>query len=167
MALLIKRLADRGVTPSVATELVRDYPPELIEMQVEVLDRLQRAKERVSIRNPAGYLVKSIRDGYLPPAKMMERQTKVQPKAQPMRAIAEARSPEYEAIDVYLNSLSKEEFDALEIESLECGDKVLIEGYHRSQQAGGPTFAVYRRMLLERGAKLRLFVSKDPHASAA
>ena len=105
-ALLIKRLSDRGVTPSVATELVRDFPEELIEMQIEVLDRLQQAKERESIRNPAGYLVKSIREGYVPPAHLSKESTPKNVTA-PKVDVSGQQDPLQEQINSYLQSLSK------------------------------------------------------------
>lgn len=166
-ALLIRGLANRGVTPSVATELVRDYPPELIEMQMEVLDRLQQAKERESIRNPAGYLVKSIREGYLPPVKMMAKKAQAKRVAEPKPAVAETIDPAHQEIDSYLKSLSRQESDALELEALARADRHLVEGYQRSKQVGGATFAVYRRMVLEREAKRLLAVKAEATRDAA
>jgi hypothetical protein len=164
---LIKRLTSHGVTPSVATELVRDYPQELIEMQTEVLERLQQAKERESIRNPAGYLVKSIRDGYAPPANL-------RPKKTPLK-IAKEGKPEQPApkdpaqvqIEAYLLSLSNVELDSLEHVGLEHAEAPLADGYRRSKQAGGPAFTVYRRMILEREAKRQLFSKLPPSKNAA
>ena len=167
VALIIKRLSDRGVTPSVATELVRDYPHELIEMQMEVLDRLRQAKERESIRNPAGYLVKSIRDGYLPPANLMAKKTNAKRYPEPKPVFAETIDPNDQAIAAYLNSLSKEESDALELEALARAGQHLAQGYQRSMQAGGPTFAVYRRMVLEREVKRLLALKSQQTKDAA
>jgi hypothetical protein len=166
-ALLIKRLSDRGVTPSVATELVQDYPRELIEMQMEVLDRLQQAKERESIRNPAGYLVKSIREGYLPPAKMMAQKPQAKRAVDPKPAVAEALDMGNQEIEAYLKSLSRQESDALEIEALARADRHLVEGYQRSKTAGGATFAVYRRMVLESEAKRLLAAKAETTQDAA
>ena len=160
--LLIKRLAARGVTPSVATELVRDFPKQLIEMQIEVLDRLRQAKERASIRNPAGYLVKSIREGYLPPANLMTKKGRAKRATEPTRVVPVVKDPSCEAIDAYLRSLSKQESDALELEALGRADRHLVEGYQRSKQAGGAAFTVYRRMVLEREAKHRLATQREP-----
>jgi hypothetical protein len=157
---LIKRLTAHGVTPSVATELVRDYPRELIERQMEVLDRLQQAKEREPIRNPAGYLVKSIREGYLPPSNMRAKNTSAKPTNESTTIVPETLDPAREVIEVYLLSLSPQESEAMEIAALQGADTVLVEGYHRSKKAGGAAFAVYRRMLLEREAKRKIFNRK-------
>lgn len=164
--LLINRLTDRGVTPSVATELVRDYPPELIATQMEVLERLQQAKERESIRNPAGYLVKSIREGYAPPQKL--RSNKPTPKI--MRAVSIDPSPPdplQVQIDAYLEGLNKGELTELEHESLRHAEPTLRDGYQRSQQTGGAASLVYQRMILERGAKRRLLAAAETPKSVA
>jgi hypothetical protein len=166
-ALLIKRLAARGVTPSVATELVRDYPHELIEMQMEVLDRLQQAKERESIRNPAGYLVKSIREGFVPPANLFPKRTLPKNSPLPKPEVLAQPDPVQEQINAYLLSLEKHELDELERSALEHVEPTLLEGYQRSQRTGGAAFSVYRRMVQEREAKRRLFTPSEPAKTAA
>ncbi len=165
--LLIKRLSERGVTPSVATELVRDFPAELIEMQMEVLDRLQQAKERESIRNPAGYLVKSIRSGFLPPANLFPK--RMAPKSNPLPKPETPPQPDpvHEQVNAYLMSLSKQELEELEHSALSHIEVTLLDGYHRSKRAGGPTFSVYRRMVQEREAKRRIFIEPTPSKTAA
>ncbi len=151
---LIRRLTERGVTPSVATELVRDFSPELIATQMEVLERLQQVKERESIRNPAGYLVKSIREGYAPPQKLLAR--KPTPKRAPAVEVSPPPDPLQNQINAYLEQLSANELNQLEQESLSYAEPTLLAGYNRSQQTGGAVSGVYRRMILERGAKRRL-----------
>ncbi len=166
-ALLIKRLSDRGVTPSVATELARDFPRELIEMQMEVLDRLQQAKERESIRNPAGYLVKSIRGGYAPPANLFPKRTSPKVSPSPKPEVLQQPDPVQEQINAYLLSLSKEDLDELEQTALQHVEPTLLEGYKRSERAGGAAFSVYRRMVQEREAKRVLFTDPPPMKSVA
>jgi len=166
-AVLIKRLADRGVTPSVATELVRDYPHELIKMQMEVLDRLQQAKERESIRNPAGYLVKAIREGFVPPANLFPKRTAVKGRPAPKPAAPLTPDPMQQQINSYLLSLEKHELDELERSALEHVEPTLLEGYRRSEQAGGAAFSVYRRMVQEREARRRLVAPPEPAKTAA
>lgn len=166
-ALLIKRLAARGVTPSVATELVRDYPHELIEMQIEVLDRLQQAKERESIRNPAGYLVKSIREGYVPRTNFLPKRTSPKVSPPPKPEVPPQPDPVQERVNVYLSSLSKADLDELEQTALQYVDATLVEGYERSKNTSGAAFAVYRRMVQEREAKRRLFAPREPAKTAA
>ena len=166
-ALLIKQLSDRGVTPSVATELVREFPRELIETQIEVLDRLRQAKERESIRNPAGYLVKSIREGYVPAAHLLRKPAKTVPAAGLKVDAPMKPDPVQEQINVYLLSLEKQELDELERSALTHIEPTLLEGYERSKRTGGPAFSVYRRMVQEREAKRRLFVPPEPAKTSA
>ncbi len=166
-ATLIKRLSERGVTPSVAAELVRDYPNELIEMQVEVLDRLRQNKNRISIRNPAGYLVKSIRDGYLPPGNMSSNTSST--KASPKQVIAPTPShdPDEQRVEEFLSTLDPQQLNELEEMALKHAEPHLVDGYERSKESGGATFAVYRQMLREREAKRRLLEKTEPVKSAA
>lgn len=156
-AALLKRLTDCGVTPSVAAELVRDYPAELVAMQLEVLDRLRQTKERESIRNPAGYLVKSIREGYAPPAHLFPKKGASKSRAACVPPAALHRDPQQDEINAYLSSLSPEKLKELEASGLANGRPMLIDGYHRSKKAGGPAFSVYRRLVQEVEARRMLF----------
>lgn len=164
---LIKRLADRGVTQSVAAKLVREFSVELIEMRMEVLDRLLEKKDRESIRNPAGYLVKSIRDRYAPPKK--QRQLNPATVAAMPRASAPVvnLAPDQSAVDAYLLALTPSELAGLEESMLERVDSTLAEGYQRSKQSKASAFAVYRRMVLERGARHFLSTRSKPENSTA
>ena len=158
---LIKRLSDRGVTPSVATELVRDYPPELIETQMEVLDRLA-ANQGAGIDSQSGWVSREVDSRRLCTAsKIMAKRstvTKVCDAKSESRALPTRGSSCSKQINAYLQSLSKHELDDAGAESLAARrDQHLVEGYQRSQQAVDAAFAVYRRMVLERGAKRRLF----------
>ena len=166
-ATVIKRLTERGVTPSVATELVRDYPKELIETQMEVLDRLQQMKERESIRNPAGYLVKSIREGFIPPQNLFPKKASPKNVTAPKVEVIPPQDPLQDQVNAYLQTLSKLELEDLERESLQHVESTIAEGYQRSRKSGGAAFSVYRRMILERGAKRRLFRPDEPTKSAA
>lgn len=71
---LVDCLTARGVAPRIAIELVERHFPELIRSKVAVFDWMKGEKEKRLAKNPAGYLVSSIRDdyqapeGYVPPA---------------------------------------------------------------------------------------------------
>jgi len=60
-------LIERGVTASVAAELITSHPVERIRVKLEVFDWLTENKDSRVSKNPAGYLVKSIRDDFAPP----------------------------------------------------------------------------------------------------
>jgi hypothetical protein len=166
-AILIRRLTDCGVTPSVAAELVRDYPAELVSMQLEVLDRLRKSKERESIRNPAGYLVKSIREGYVPPASLFPKKTNAKPPSPKKAELPIPKDPLQDQIDEYLSSLSPDEISHLEASGLVHAEQTLSDGYRRARNAGGSLFNVYRRMVQEREARRRLEPPSEPEKTAA
>ncbi len=64
---LERELVRRGVTPATATELVAAHPAERLRVKLEVFDWLVANGSGLVSRNPAGYLVQSIRDDYAPP----------------------------------------------------------------------------------------------------
>jgi hypothetical protein len=64
---LIAALVDRGVTPKAAAELVGAHPPARVRTKVEVFDWLVENRDKRVDKNPAGYLVASIRDDYRAP----------------------------------------------------------------------------------------------------
>lgn len=155
---VVQQLVDEGVTPSVAADLAREYPRELIETQIEVLHRLQKAKG-ASLRNPAGYLVKSIREGFAPPKKLAwEKKHTAVVQAEPPRTTTSEPAPDSEAdaVEQYLRSLEAKELAELERRALRNATSVLSDGYHRSKEAGGQTHEAYRRLILEREVKIIL-----------
>ena len=64
---LIEALKTRGVTAKTAQELVEAHPPGRIRTKLEVFDWLLRNEDRRVGKNPAGYLVASIRSDYQAP----------------------------------------------------------------------------------------------------
>jgi hypothetical protein len=64
---LIEALKARGVTRKTAQELVDSHPPSHIRTKIEVLDWLLRSADKRVGKNPAGYLVASIRSDYQAP----------------------------------------------------------------------------------------------------
>jgi hypothetical protein len=64
---LIEALRTRGVTRKTAQELVDSHPPSRIRTKIEVLDWLLRNSDKRVGKNPAGYLVASIRSDYRAP----------------------------------------------------------------------------------------------------
>jgi hypothetical protein len=70
---LIIMLTDRGVISRIAVELVEQNPPEMIRAKVAIFDWMASQDDKRLAKNPAGYLVSSIRDdyqapeGYIPP----------------------------------------------------------------------------------------------------
>ena len=64
---LIEALKVRGVTRKTAQELVDSHPPARIRTKMEVFDWLLRNADKRVGKNPAGYLVVSIRSDYQAP----------------------------------------------------------------------------------------------------
>jgi hypothetical protein len=73
---LIGALKARGVTLKTASELVKAHPPTRIGTKIEVFDWLVKNQDKRVGRNPAGYLVSSIRSGYQAPSDFAESATK-------------------------------------------------------------------------------------------
>lgn len=163
---LQQKMVEIGVTPSVVVEILRDYPLELVATQLEVLVRLLRTKEREAIRNPAGYLVKSIREGYVSAKPPSSKPAAAKSVATPTVQVEPAIDPLQESIDDYLDERSPDELLALEAVALQAADSVLVDGYYRSKQSGGAVHGVYRRMLLERETRRLLTEAQQLRKSA-
>lgn len=66
-ASLIEALVARGVTSKTAKELVEAHPPSRVRTKLEVFDWLIKNEDKRVGKNPAGYLVASIRSDYQAP----------------------------------------------------------------------------------------------------
>lgn len=160
---LVEQLAARGVTPSVAAELVRTHPVEQIEKQIECFDRRLKTNSQEALRNPAGFLVKAIRGNFVTNEVGTTATSSVRPKRR--REPKVKPQPIMNSIDAqiaaYLGSLSPEELDKVEARALQSADALVLNGYHRSQKTGGVAHAAYRQMLLER--EVRRLLSVENH----
>src|SRR5262249_58846184 len=67
MSELIELLKARGVTAKIAAELVEVHPAGRIQTKVDVFDWLLKNEDKRVGKNPAGYLVASIRADYEAP----------------------------------------------------------------------------------------------------
>ena len=86
---LVEALKARGVTAKTAAELVETHPAGRIQTKIEVFDWLMRNEDKRVGKNPAGYLVASIRADYQAPGDF-RRTADAEAKA---AASAEARRP--------------------------------------------------------------------------
>ncbi len=66
-AALIELLTSRGVVAKMASELVEAHEADLVRAKVEVFDWLLKRGDKRIGKNPAGYLVSSIREDYAAP----------------------------------------------------------------------------------------------------
>jgi hypothetical protein len=64
---LAAELTKRGVTQAVAVELVQRHPAEFVQLKLEEFDWLVKNQDKRVGKNPAGYLVSSIRSDYQAP----------------------------------------------------------------------------------------------------
>jgi hypothetical protein len=88
---LVAALSARGVLPKVAAELVETHPPGRVHTKLEVFDWLVKNEDKRVGKNPAGYLVSSIRSDYQPPGDFREPKASTRAEADAKRAEAAAR----------------------------------------------------------------------------
>mgnify|MGYP001195729057 CR=1 FL=1 len=125
---LMAALMARGVSSNTAGEMVKRYPAERIQSQLEIFDWLVARKDPKLARNPAGFLVTSIKSDYAAPpefAAAREQQQRAQcvnarkqrgEQLQRQRAATEQRK-EHErqrAIDQFWQSLPEPERQRVE-----------------------------------------------------
>ena len=89
---LIEALRTRGVTAKTAQELVEAHPPGRIRTKLEVFDWLLRNEDRRVGKNPAGYLVVSIRSDYQAPGDYQARGSAAKPAADKAKRSAAAQA---------------------------------------------------------------------------
>jgi len=123
---LERELVERGVTRSVAAELVRDFPADRITAQLEQLDWLRETKPK-RIKDLGAYLAEAIREDYAAPAGFegrVERAARetaeraaIEREAADRQAKARARASEAQ-VQAYWAGLTPAERAALEAEAL-------------------------------------------------
>jgi hypothetical protein len=64
---LIEALKARGITAKTAADLIEGHPPGRIQTKIDVFDWLMKNEDKRVGKNPAGYLVASIRADYSAP----------------------------------------------------------------------------------------------------
>jgi hypothetical protein len=90
---LVEALKARGITAKTAQELVGTHPAGRVRTKIEVFDWLIRNEDRRVGKNPAGYLVASIRSDYQAPVDYRTRAIEGKAKAT-TKAEAEAKTRE-------------------------------------------------------------------------
>ncbi|MBX6315429.1 MAG: replication initiator protein A [Isosphaeraceae bacterium] len=132
---LEQELTRRGVTPATAAELVRQHPAAAIAAKLDLFDWLAARQDGRIRRNPAGFLVDSIRKDYAPPPGFeprAERERREQQRreaeqqaraAQARRAAARAREhTEHQAVLAFWDALDPAERAALDAAALAEAD---------------------------------------------
>lgn len=164
-----KELVDRGVTPAAAVRLARDFPPEVIQAKLDVFDKLCEQQDRRISRNPAGYLVKSIREDYLPPADFSPTTSRRTVRfgsgracsgTGPRRQVNAAESQASKAdrqVDAYLAQLSPAERSRIEAEAVMTARGFAAIGLRRAAKAGhAERVDQYRQVIVRQHVRLLL-----------
>ena len=157
---LESKLLQRGVNPQTARELVAKYHATRIEEQVKAFDWLLGQTSRTSLRNPAGYLVESIRKDYPIADRVEGAKTDTKTAGRSAQHKRQGTGSRDEAAAVasrnlrlrqYLRGLDDGKRARLEAEALSSAEPLLADCYHRALAAGaGPLVDVYRGLILER-----------------
>ena len=168
------RLIERGVTASSAVRLVCDYPGEMIEAKLQVFDQLAGRRDARIAKNPAGYLVQSIRKDYVPPPGLLKMSPGSVAKTPDGRPSAERKTPhgkkrpeankfyvEHKRIQEHLAGLSADELAQLENDALKASPPFLAKSFHRAVASGSENLVrEYRRCLLDHHLQ-EIFSQKD------
>ena len=155
----VQALLERGVTPSTAQQIVASFTPERIQAQLEVFDWLVAQRDPKVSRNPAGFLISSIKSEYVPPKGFVGREEQARRAEQAagskksaeerLRAKAEAedaqRVAKQTAIHDFWESVSDDERRHLETEALETANELERDLIKR----GGPFAETTRKSLLD------------------
>ena len=152
------RLVDRGVTRSTAVQLAGKYSADLIQDKLAVFDILRQKQDRRISKNPAGFLVKSIREDYQSPTCMERDDTRPRVRKplenvaiRPHNADQKRFDKEQKAVQDYLAGLSPPGLFQLETEALKASPTLLAERYASATESGNQTLiAEYRRCVRER-----------------
>lgn len=122
---LIEMLVKRGVSQTTARELLASHAPDRIETQLDVFDHLQRMSTR-TLRNPGGFLVQAIRDGWnIRPPGYKPREEREAHARRALQAVQEKvageqqRVQQDQSIEQIRASLSAETMEALRDEAFE------------------------------------------------
>jgi plasmid replication initiation protein len=147
-----QRLMDYGVNSAVARELAKSYPPEQIRQHIKVLDWLMKQANERSPKNPAGYLVQSIRAGYNLPEGFATR-----------GYTAASSCKDAQRLDNYIRKLPDEKRLQLEAAAMESASPELASNYQRVVADGPPLLEnIYRRIILEKHLANKMARRREP-----
>jgi hypothetical protein len=146
---LVAELVTRGVTASIAADLVQQHPAERIAAKIEVFDWMAEKQDKRAAKNPGGYLCDSIRKDYATPKGFVsraEREEQAEAKRQADQKAADARRREREdegrqraqrkEEDDRWKSLSPAEQSRLDAEALAAADPAARDTYESMKRMG-------------------------------
>lgn len=135
---VVEALVERGVTRSKAEALVKEHPEEMIAEKVEIFDWKLAARAKGMEKNPSGWLIKAIEDGYPAPKGFESRATRAARQAAEVEAEEADRRRREEtrrrdrgrrAVDDYLARLDPARRAALEAEVLAAASETARSDY--------------------------------------
>ena len=165
------RLIERGVHPLVADELLASRTSAEIELRMEAVDWLVGKVGQRGLRNPAGYLVQSIRDRYELPTgfpgtgmasgdSRLQGATRTEPPDQ--AACRGQKENVQDRTAHYIRGLSEAARSRLEAAALRTAEPRLIQAYERAVAEGVPLLReLYLRLILEQHVTQRLAARKQ------
>jgi hypothetical protein len=170
LATIVKELTDRGITPRVASRLSAQFPEKEIAAQLMTFDELIRNQDPRVSRNPAGFLVASIRQEYglstksaarSPATRHSRKRPQLTRKGLRPAAQNEADIDANQRIDRFLAGLSLEERDSLERDAECLAPAFLRDGYCGASTNGQAAVGEVYRSVMIRQHVLRLLESAD------
>jgi hypothetical protein len=154
---VLGKLLQRDVNPATAREIVAQFPAQRIERHIEVLDWLMHQGNRIP-KNPAGYLVQSIRVGYEVPEGFPRPCSETRTEGRSRGSTASSRRSNKggdlaaEAyVRTYLQQLDPRQRARLEERALASADLTLSAAFRRAVAEGVDVLAdVYRHLIVEK-----------------
>lgn len=153
---VLDALESRGVSSGVAKRLIADYSETTIREKVSLHDDLLAKNDARMSRNPAGFLVSSIKNNYpvAPKRKKITPLAQILPKPVPAENLhtgseqASAPTDRQQKVLRFLSRLSVEEQRDLEERAVKNANEFMIRNYHDRKAAGGPLFETVRQILI-------------------
>ena len=133
---LLEALKERGVSAKVAAGLVAGVSPGQIRAKLEVFDWMIRGGDRRVGKNPAGYLVSSIRSDYQAPEEFRAEGEKARARAAEQAAEADGRRRKAEARDEQARARAEEARQRGRWEALAEADREAITASVRAENPG-------------------------------
>lgn len=155
-SVVLDALESRGVSSGVAKKIVADYSETTIREKVSLHDDLLAKNDARMSRNPAGFLVSSIKNDFpiAPKRKKTPPPTKSIPKPAPTlvapvasEQVSAANQRQQQVLRV-LSQLSVEEQRELEERAVKNANEFMFRNYHERKANGGPLFETVRQILI-------------------
>lgn len=160
---LVASLAERGVSAAIAREIVARHAVESVQAQVDAFDWLTARQDKRVSRNPAGYLVKAIRETYAIPKGFEtpeQRRARLQQEEDKRRQARQSQAERDEVlrtsedlrqarIDKFWTTLSAEDRVRIEAEAIAEANPVFRKRMLAQQQGKALVGIDYHKIILD------------------